>query len=84
MVIGLGIEDVPMTTWNRVKRVAKAYGWKESDWPTKRSCRVLARAMRDARDRLMAEGLVTGLDELDRAMHRLCSALGLKPAQLVR
>lgn len=82
MLRGTGLDAVPVFMRNRVLRIAKVYGWAESEWPTKRACRALARAARTARDRVTAEGNSLGLDEADRLMHRMTSALGLELSDL--
>jgi hypothetical protein len=84
LLIGTGLEDIPIVARNRVEKISKAYGWRESAWTTRAACRILARALRDGRDRLMAEGKVTGLDEIDRVMHRMCAMVGVGLADLKR
>jgi hypothetical protein len=84
MLCGTWLEHVQPVPRARVLKAAKAFGWRETDWATKKYCRILARAMRNVRDNMQVEGLVLGLDRIDQAMHMLCSGLGLRPAQLSR
>ena len=82
MLIGTGLDTIPLVARNRLMRVAEGFGYDETDFTTRKQCRILAGALKATRDRLQSEQKTTGLDELDRCMHRLCSWLGVSPQDL--
>jgi hypothetical protein len=77
MLIGTSLDELPSFARNRVLRLAEKRGFSEGRWTSRKNLTLLARAARIARDKMLDEGLVLGLDETDRFMHRMCSWLGL-------
>lgn len=78
MLVGLGLDTVPVQAREKCLKMAALpkYGWKVAHWGSQTNCERMVRAMRATRDWYLTHGIERGVNELDGAMHRLCSACG--------
>jgi hypothetical protein len=79
LVSSLGLTGVPKLTIKRLFRIATGLGWDEKSFYLREQVEIMQKAIKITRDRLVEEGISTGVNELERKTQLFDDMLNNKP-----